>query len=109
MTRLTMFYDPRCGLCCAVRDWVARQRQIVPLDCRASTMGDEVVVEADSGEVWRGDAAWLIVLWALVDYRHWSYRLARPALLPTSRRLFATLSAYRGPISCSLGLTSEVS
>ena len=109
MNRLTMFYDPRCGLCCAVRDWVSRQRQLVPVECRASTGGDEVVVEADSGEIWRGDAAWLIVLWALADYRHWSYRLAAPALLPTSRRLFATLSAYRGPLSCRLGLTPEVS
>jgi len=109
MTRLTMNYDARCGLCCAVRDWVARQRQFLPIDCRASKTADEIVIEADSGEVWRGDAAWLIVLWALADYRHWSYRLASPALLPTSRRLFATLSAYRGPISCRLGLEPEVS
>jgi hypothetical protein len=34
MTRLTVFYDARCGLCCAARDWLGRQPQLVPLDCR---------------------------------------------------------------------------
>ena len=57
---------------------------------------DDLVVVADSGEVWAGDSAWLMVLWALADYRQWSYRLASPMLLPTARTLFAKLSEYRG-------------
>jgi hypothetical protein len=109
MTRLTVFYDARCGLCSAVRAWLDQQPQLVPLECRPSTAGgDEVVVQADTGEVWRGDAAWLVVLWALARYRHWSYRLASPGLMPVARRLFAAISGYRGQISCSLGLTPEV-
>lgn len=108
MTTLTVFYDSRCGLCCAVRDWLARQRQLVPVECRPrSGPGDDLVVVADSGEVWSGDSAWLMVLWALVDYRDWAYRLASPALLPTARQLFARLSKYRGPISCALGLAQK--
>jgi hypothetical protein len=55
--------------------------------------------------VWSGDAAWLMVLWALADYRRWSYRLATPALLPMPRAVFAQISEYRGEISCGLGLT----
>jgi hypothetical protein len=69
--------------------------------------GDDLVVIADTGEMWSGDSAWLIVLWALADYRHWSYRLASPLLLPTARAAFAKLSAYRGTLSCGLGLSGE--
>lgn len=112
MTRLVVFYDARCGLCCAVREWIARQRQIVPVECRPRPEGadenDDLVVVADSGEMWCGDTAWLMVFWALADYRAWSYRLASPLLLPTARALFARVSRYRGPLSCSLGLTPEV-
>ena len=53
-----------------------------------------------------------MVLWALAEYRHWSYRLASPLLLPTARALFATLSAYRGrdllPVSASQPTVGEV-
>ena len=105
MTRLTLFYDARCGLCCAVRDWIGRQRQLVPVDCRPKPDAQEaLVVVADSGEVWEGDSAWVIVLWALADYRRWAYRLASPALLSMTRRVFAEISAYRREISCHLGL-----
>jgi len=105
MTRLTVFYDARCGLCCAVSDWLGRQPQLVPLDCRPKPDGvDDLVVVADTGETWAGDSAWLMVLWALAKYRSWAYRLSSPALLPTARRVFAELSAYRGTLSCSLGL-----
>lgn len=108
MTRLTLFYDARCGLCCALRDWIGRQRQLVPLDCRPKPDAqEELVIVADSGEMWSGDGAWLMVLWALAEYRHWAYRLASPALLPAARQLFAQISAYRGEISCHLGLTPQ--
>ena len=105
MTRLTLDYDARCGLCCALRDWIGRQRQLLPVVCRPKPdADDELVVTADTGEVWRGDDAWVMVLWALSEYRHWAYRLASPLLLPTARAVFARLSAYRGAISCHLGL-----
>ena len=108
MTRLTVFYDARCGLCCAVRDWLGRQRQLVPLECRPKPDGAaDLVVRADSGEVWEGDSAWVVILWALAKYRSTSYRLASPEMLPLCRRVFATLSAWRGPISCELGLSPD--
>ena len=105
MNTLTVLYDDRCGLCGAVVDWIARQPQIVPLVCAPKADGqDELEVAADTGERWSGDDAWLMVLWALVHYRPWAYRLASPGLRPTARALFATLSAYRGSVSCALGL-----
>jgi predicted DCC family thiol-disulfide oxidoreductase YuxK len=110
VTRLTVFYDARCGLCCAVRTWLARQPQLIPLECRPKPQAldaDELVVVADSGEMWSGDSAWLMVLWALAEYRQWSYRLASPLLLPTARTLFASLSESRESLSCRLGLTPD--
>jgi predicted DCC family thiol-disulfide oxidoreductase YuxK len=104
MNALVVYYDSRCGLCLAMRDWIGRQRQLVPVECRPKSpeMG-ELVVVADTGEVWAGNTAWLMVLWALVEYRDWSYRLADPLLLPTARTFFARVSKYRGSISCALG------
>jgi predicted DCC family thiol-disulfide oxidoreductase YuxK len=108
VTRLTVFYDARCGLCCAVRDWIARQPQIVPVACVPKEDGmEDLVVVADSGEVWSGDGAWVVVLWALADYRHWAGRLASPVLLPAVRSVFARLSKYRGALSCRLGLPAD--
>jgi hypothetical protein len=60
-------------------------------------------------EVWAGDEAWLVILWALSNYRHWSYRLASPGLRPTARAFFATVSKYRGALSCTLALPAESS
>jgi predicted DCC family thiol-disulfide oxidoreductase YuxK len=108
MTRLTVYYDARCGLCCAVRDWIARQRQLIPVTCRPKLEDmPELVVVADSGEMWSGDSAWVIVLWALEDYRPWARRLASPVLLPAVRSVFARLSKYRGALSCHLGLSTD--
>ena len=36
MTRLAVLYDARCGLCCAVRRWIDRQRQLIPIECHAT-------------------------------------------------------------------------
>ena len=108
MSRLTVSYDPRCGLCCAVRDWIASQRQIVPVVCRPKPDAtEELMVVADTGETWSGDAAWLMVLWALDEYRSWALRLASPALLPVAKQLFRIVSGYRGELSCRLGLAPD--
>ena len=108
MNALIVFYDARCGLCCAVRDWIGRQRQLIPVECRPKSPDmDELVVVADTGEVWSGDTAWLMVLWALADYRDWSYRLADPLLLPDGADASSRASrGYRGALSCVLGRTA---
>ncbi|HEU0120031.1 MAG TPA: hypothetical protein VFQ91_05855 [Bryobacteraceae bacterium] len=108
MTRLRVYYDARCGLCQALVQWLGAQRQLVPMECAPKPPGQtDLAVVADTGEVWAGDSAWLIVLWALDEYREWSYRLSRPELLPLARQAFATLSRNRTRLSGWLGLDTD--
>ena len=108
MKRLRLYYDERCGLCTALAGWLGRQRQLVPIECAPKPPGQtDLAVLSDTGEVWTGDSAWLIVLWALDDYRDWSYRLARPELLPLARQAFAMLSRNREGLSEWLGLAGD--
>ena len=91
---LTVLYDAQCSLCAVVRDWLVRQRQLVPLELvpvgseaamrrfpgldHAATL-DEITVIGDSGQVYRGTAAWIVTLWALAEYRPAAHRFSTPA------------------------------
>src|SRR3954453_8280707 len=114
MRRLFVLYDARCGLCSWARRWLARQPAFVELTFvpagseRADRLfpglskpgvPEELVVVADDGAVYRDAHAWIMCLYALQDYREWSLRLARPALLPLARQAFSLLSRQRGRIS----------
>ena len=105
---LTVLYDPGCALCRRCRAWMLTQASYVPLTfvaCDAAEarrrygdipwLGDELVVVGDRGEVWAGPAAFLTCLWALVDWREWSFRLAGPAFAPLAERFFHALSSQR--------------
>jgi predicted DCC family thiol-disulfide oxidoreductase YuxK len=118
---LTVLYDARCGLCSAARRWLAGQRQIVPLELlpaggedaqrRFPTLAaeepEELVAVSDTGDVYRGAHAWVVCLWALDEYREWSFRLARPALLPLARNVFEWISTRRHGLSRGLGMMSD--
>ena len=108
ITRLTVLYDERCALCVRCRDWMSRQDMLVPIELveahslRAAQLygaipwlGEELVVVGDGGEVWAGPAAFLVCLWALADYREWSYRLAGDTFSKVAVKFFATLSKKR--------------
>ncbi len=108
MRNLMVYFDARCGLCVALVRWLEGQRQIVPLRCVPKDEGmDDLVVVADSGEYWRGDSAWLMVIWALDEYRGWAYRLGSPLLLPLARQMFAKLSENRGQLAIWFGLQAD--
>lgn len=109
---LTVVFDPGCALCRRCRDWMLRQDTYVPLTFLACTatearsrfgdlpwLGDELIVVSDAGEVWIGPAAFLTCLWALSEYRAWSYRLAAPAFAPLAERFFLLLSDKRRALS----------
>jgi predicted DCC family thiol-disulfide oxidoreductase YuxK len=113
---LTVLYDPGCSLCRRCCNWMMHQASYVGLkfvSCNESEararygdlpwLGDELIVVGDRGEVWVGPAAFLTCLWALVDYREWSYRLAGPALAPLAERFFHAISDRRRAISALLG------
>src|SRR5262245_37284628 len=108
ISRLTVLHDERCALCIRCRDWMLAQDAFVPIEFVGAHslhakqrfgaipwLGDELVVVGDGGQVWAGPAAFLICLWALVDYREWSYRLAGDTFSGVAVRFFATLSKKR--------------
>jgi predicted DCC family thiol-disulfide oxidoreductase YuxK len=112
MMRLTVLYDADCSLCVRCARFLTSQPALVEVEllpCGSTAararfgevpwLGQELVVVSDAGEVWAGAAAFLVCLWALRDWREWSYRLATPALAPLARRLFAAVSAGRRGIS----------
>jgi predicted DCC family thiol-disulfide oxidoreductase YuxK len=122
MKSLTVLFDATCGFCHRCSRWLAEQKQyvrleVVPagssearrrfpgLEWRDAT--DELVVVGDTGAVYRGDRAFLICLWALVEYRDWSLRLASPSLRPLARRAFALISTHRQDLSRLLARTLD--
>jgi hypothetical protein len=58
-------------------------------------LGAELVVVSDRGEVWVGPAAFILCLWALEDYREWSYRLSGDSFSRMAERFFLALSHRR--------------
>jgi predicted DCC family thiol-disulfide oxidoreductase YuxK len=105
---LTVLFDPACSLCQRCRTWMLTQSALVDLRFVACTgeearaqygdipwLGDELVVVGDELQVWAGPAAFLVCLWALEDYRGWSYRLSGAAFAPLAERFFLFVSARR--------------
>jgi predicted DCC family thiol-disulfide oxidoreductase YuxK len=64
---------------------------------------EELIVVGDDGSVYREDAAYLMCLYALRDYREWSLRLADPARRPLARQAFTWLARHRATLSRFLG------
>ena len=119
MLALTVLYDPECGLCKRAHEWLAEQTKLVELifvPCASDTARKlypqlnhdvtkkDLTVVGDDGAVYFGPKAWLMVLWALDRYRDWSYRLAKPELLPSTKRVVSMISQHRYQISRAAGL-----
>ncbi len=62
---------------------------------------------ANTGEVWLGNHAWIVCLWALREYRDLAFRLTSPLLLAMAREAFAIVSKNRAALSGMLKLRSE--
>jgi predicted DCC family thiol-disulfide oxidoreductase YuxK len=118
MKRLYVMYDSHCGLCTEVRDWLGLQAAYLDIRVLASGSDEarakfpdlpagELAVVSDRGDVWLGDHAFIMCLWALRDYRDWAHRLASPLLRPMARQAFEAVSHNRKNISRLLRLQSE--
>ncbi len=121
MRALTVLYDAQCGICSTARRWLEGQRQLVRLELLpaaseearrryptlATAEPEELVVVSDDGGVYRGPHAWVMCLWALDEYREWSYRMAQPALLPLARKAVEWVSTRRHRLSRALGMMSD--
>ena len=63
---------------------------------------DDLAVISDEGAVYLNDHAWIMVLYAMVEYREWAARLTHPLLMPLARQAFAALSKNRHFLSSFL-------
>jgi predicted DCC family thiol-disulfide oxidoreductase YuxK len=114
MKRLFILYDADCALCRRIRVWLGRQPTYVPLSfvplqsteaqCRFPELkdlrpADQLVVISDEGQVWRGESAWIIILWAMREYREWSQRLAQPIFRPLAAKFCSAVSENRHSLS----------
>lgn len=120
MEKLYVLYDPRCELCRRLKDWLLVQRSWLGLSMvpagsekakkmfpeldQIATCNDLAVV-SDEGQVYLNDRAWIMVMYALEEYRDWASRLAHPLLMPLARQAFSALSRNRRLISGWLSAT----
>jgi predicted DCC family thiol-disulfide oxidoreductase YuxK len=122
MQRLTVLYDARCGFCGRCRHWLEKQAKLLEMEFipagsayargRFPTLPhpdppEELVVVDDEGGVYRGPDAWILCLYALLEYREWSLRLAQPHMRPLAKLAFEWLSRNRKSISRRLGLEPD--
>jgi len=114
MQKLYVLYDPRCELCCRLNDWLRVQRSWIGLEVipagsqtarkmfpeleRIASQNDLAVI-SDEGAVYLNDRAWIMVLYALEEYRDWAARLTHPLLMPLARQAYAALSRNRHVLS----------
>lgn len=113
--QLTVLYDPHCGLCREARAWLEMQATFVPLVFvgagtalaaqrfpgldHADTLRRLTVV-TDRGAVYRGVRAWLMVMWALREWRDRSITLAWTPLRPFVAAGLWLVSALRLRTRC---------
>jgi predicted DCC family thiol-disulfide oxidoreductase YuxK len=114
MQKLYVLYDPKCELCCRLKDWILVQRSWIGIAVIAAgsekarhlfpeldqiATKDDLAVISDEGAVYLNDHAWIMVLYAMVEYRDWAARLTHPLLMPLARHAFAALSNNRHTLS----------
>lgn len=114
MEKLYVLYDPKCELRQRLKDWLLVQRSwlglsLVPAGSEKAramfpglekiSTGDDLAVISDEGEVYLNNAAWIMALYALEEYREWARRLAHPLVAPFVRQAFEMISRNRYTIS----------
>ncbi|HLW54923.1 MAG TPA: DCC1-like thiol-disulfide oxidoreductase family protein [Candidatus Angelobacter sp.] len=114
MEKLYVLYDSKCELCERLKDWILVQRSWLGISVMAAgsekarkmfpdleklATANDLVVVSDKGQVYLNDRAWIMVFYALEEYRDWSYRLAHPLLMPLARQAYAAISRNRYAIS----------
>ncbi|ATW52761.1 thiol-disulfide oxidoreductase DCC family protein [Streptomyces peucetius] len=107
---LTVLYDSDCSLCVHLRSWLLRQPQLVPLRLVPAGSAEarhrypqldhartkrEITVIGDRGQIYSGEAAWIVCLWALAEHRPKAHWLATPAGAPFVRVTMLAAAKYR--------------
>lgn len=119
MKTLYVLYDHSCGMCCAAVDRLKREPRYIRLEFWPRTsraaysrfaplidpaQPDQLVAVADTGEVYTGDAAWIMVLYALRSYRPLAMTLSSPVWRPWVGKAITLIGANRHHLSSMLGL-----
>lgn len=105
-----MLYDSSCSLCQWATRWLAgrpkyvdmyfvpanseQAHELFPGFDHESTLEDITVI-SDDGAVYQAERAWIACLWCLRGYRGLAQKMSSPALLPSVKRVVATVSRYR--------------
>jgi predicted DCC family thiol-disulfide oxidoreductase YuxK len=107
MQKLYVLYDPKCELCCRLKNWILVQRSWIGIavleqgsekarrlfpELDGIATKDDLAVISDEGAVYVNDRAWIMVIYAMVEYHDWAMRLTDPRLMPLARQAFAALS-----------------
>ena len=110
MEKLYVLYDPKCELCCRLKNWILVQRSWIGIavveqgsekakrlfpDLDRIAGKEDLAVISDEGAVYLNDRAWIMVMYAMLEYREWAERLTHPLLMPLARQAFAALSKNR--------------
>ncbi|UWE12637.1 DCC1-like thiol-disulfide oxidoreductase family protein [Actinacidiphila bryophytorum] len=108
---LTVLYDPHCRVCAFVGGWLAGQRKLIPL--RLVPVGSEqarrlfpaldhegatrreITAVGDAGQVYVGDSAWVVCLWALADHRALAHAMSTPSGRRLARAAMLGVAKYR--------------
>jgi predicted DCC family thiol-disulfide oxidoreductase YuxK len=114
MQKLYVLYDPKCEICRRLKDWILVQRSWIGIavleagsekakrlfpELEQIATNDDLAVISDEGAVYLNNHAWIMVLYAMVEYRDWAARLTHPLLAPLARQAFAALSRNRHRLS----------
>lgn len=114
MRKLTILYDRSCRFCRWCCQWLADQPAYLELEFVArdadevarrwphlasDNAAEELLVIDDAGGVYRGEKAYLMVLYALRRHRGLALRLSKPALRPLARRAFRAVARHRHRLS----------
>lgn len=110
MESLTVLYDSSCSLCQWATRWLDSRQQLVTMyfvpagsaeahmlfpNLDHTRTLEDITVVADDGSIYEGERAWVMCLWCLRGYRRLAERMATPALMPSVKRVVATVSRYR--------------
>jgi len=122
MTELTAFYDGQCGLCSRMRVRLEREPTFLPIrfvalqspearrifpEIERHSPEKEILVLADDGSLYRGEAGWLILFWAMRRYRKLSATLSQPAFRPLLGVACRLISENRYHLSRMLRLGAD--
>ena len=114
MQKLYVLYDPKCEICRRLKDWILVQRSWIGIavleagsekarrlfpELEQIATKDDLAVISDEGAVYLNNHAWIMVLYAMVEYRDWAARLTHPLLAPLARQAFVALSKNRHRLS----------